>query len=55
MSEVDVVEFMYAAKSRLDWKKRCEKVKSRYFGKYPDFWHNAIVVSGVERQVSLRF
>jgi hypothetical protein len=51
MTEKEVVELMSSAKSEEEWDANCDKVK-RACGGYPEFWYQAIILSGLARRVS---
>ena len=48
--EENVVELMESSKTRKDWNLNCDYVKWKNNGDYPDFWWNAIVVSGIREK-----
>jgi len=47
MTRKEVVELMKSSKNVDEWNLNCDKVKEQFQGQYPDFWYEAILVSGV--------
>ena len=43
----DVMDFMREARGNNEWRRRCEKVKRANKGKYPEFWYEAVIQSGI--------
>ncbi|MCK5600339.1 hypothetical protein KAR91_00560 [Candidatus Pacearchaeota archaeon] len=50
MNETEVVKLMKTSKSKEEWNINCDKVKAACDG-YPDFWHGAVMMSGVYYEV----
>ncbi len=46
-----VVTLMRSSKSRNEWDRNCDAVKRANNGHYPGFWYEAIIQSGLARQV----
>lgn len=40
----EVVAFMKESLSDNDWNKRCDEVKVKFWGNYPDFWYKEIIL-----------
>jgi hypothetical protein len=51
MNEDEVVSLMKSSKSEAEWNDNCDKVK-KACGGYPEFWYDAIILSGVADTVS---
>lgn len=47
MDREQVICLMESATSAADWNAKCDQVKAAYDGKYPLFWYEAIVMSGL--------
>lgn len=47
MNKEEVVKLMESSKNEVEWNNNCDKVKESYDGEYPDFWYDAIIISGV--------
>lgn len=50
----DVIALMKSSKTEKEWNANCNLVKAANRG-YPDFWYEAIVLSGVLYETSLKF
>lgn len=50
-----VVALMCGADSIQDWDARCDQVTAANGGNYPDFYFEAIMLSGLAHQVMTRF
>ena len=46
MTKQEVVDLMASSKNAAEWDANCDKVK-RAYGGYPDFWWEAIMLSGL--------
>lgn len=53
MSEQEAVQLMGSTKSLAEWRENVARVKAAHGGKYPDWWYQAIVLSGLATRVSL--
>jgi hypothetical protein len=51
MTREQVVALMESSKSETDWNDNCDKVKAACGG-YPDFWWEAIKMSGLSARVT---
>lgn len=49
--EKNVVDLMGASNSEHEWNYNCNRVKEANNGQYPDFWWEAIMVSGLAAKV----
>ena len=54
MTQCEVVALMKSSRSESEWNANCNKVK-KACGGYPDFWHSAIVLSGVAAETAKKF
>ena len=54
MTQDQVVELMKSSNSEIEWNTNRNKVK-KTCGGYPDFWHSAIVLSGVAAETAKKF
>ena len=55
LTRTEVVSLMQSSSSEQDWSTNCDLVKSMSGGRYPEFWYQAILVSGVGQDVFARF
>lgn len=55
MDQEQVVKLMKSATSGTDWNEKCDQVKSSWRGKYPSFWYQAIIASGLADNVLKSF
>lgn len=51
MTEAEVVQLMESSKTIPEWNANCKAVQVACGGEYPDFWHSAIVKSGLADRV----
>lgn len=54
MNKQEVIDLMNGSRSEDEWNTNCNTVK-KACGGYPEFWHEAIVDSGVASQVAKNF
>ena len=54
MTQHEVVKLMKSSNSEIEWNTNCNRVK-KACGGYPDFWHSAIVLSGVAAETAKKF
>lgn len=54
MSESEVVSLMESSRTAEQWDDNADKVKAACDG-YPDFWYEAIIVSGVARRTAASY
>lgn len=47
MTEQEVLDLMKSSKDKHDWNLNCDKVKAAFEGKYPDFWWDKVIQSGL--------
>jgi hypothetical protein len=47
--------YMSQATSEADWDARCDVVKEAFYGGYPSFWWETIMVSGLARRTMANF
>lgn len=55
MDRADVVSLMESSKSSREWDANCDTVKRAHAGRYPDYWYEAILASGLARRVTTSF
>ncbi len=55
MSEKEVIELMESSRNISEWNRNCDEVKSRCGGKYPDFWREKVITSGLLARKSREF
>lgn len=51
----DVEMYMKKATNSLDWNRRAREVQSANGGKFPEFWHATIMVSGLAVETQLKW
>lgn len=54
MTKQDVIDLMDSSKSEAKWNANADKVKAAFDG-YPDFWYEAIILSGLLTRVMMRW
>ena len=54
MSKDEVIKLMESSTTRDEWDKNCDKVKAAFNG-YPEWWFEAIIMSGIARRVTAHF
>lgn len=55
MTRDEVVALMKTSRSEAEWNSNCDKVKEAFGRQYPDFWWEAIQLSGVASNVIKSF
>jgi len=54
MTQDEVVNLMKGSETEKEWNENCDKVKAE-FGGYPNFWREAIVLSGIAQETAEKF
>ncbi len=54
MDKQEVIELMKSSRSEDEWNTNCDAVK-KACGGYPEFWHEAIVASGLAQETAASF
>lgn len=55
MNEEEVKDLMKSSQTEAEWNANCNKVKAAFGGVYPSFWYQAIVASGLSREMTQIF
>lgn len=51
MTQQEVIELMKSSKSEQEWNDNCEEVKSSFRGRYPGYWYEEVILSGLVNKV----
>ena len=51
MSREEVYNLMSSSDSEQTWDANCDRVKAAFGGKYPDFWLDDILITGLAQRV----
>jgi hypothetical protein len=54
MNKQQVIELMQSSRTEEEWNANCSKVR-KACGGYPEFWHSAIIASGIARRVAASY
>lgn len=54
MNQDEVVALMESSSSEEEWNANCAKIKAAFNG-YPNFWYNAIIMSGVADRTATKW
>jgi hypothetical protein len=47
MTKAQVIDLMQSSQTVQDWNKNADTVKAAFNGDYPNWWYEAIIISGV--------
>jgi hypothetical protein len=55
MSGKEVIALLETSKCEKEWNFNCNKVKESFGGRYPGFWYEVVIMSGLAYKVSKRW